>query len=41
MKYRSKSLRVISMIVDLICYVVTFPFTIIGKILDIADIATR
>ncbi len=40
-KYKSKSLRLTSMIVDLICYIVTFPFAIIGKILDIADTATR
>ena len=41
MKYKSKRIRFISMIVDLICYVVAIPFVVIGKILDIADTATR
>ena len=38
---KSKPLKLISMIVDLFCFLFTLPFTIIGKILDIADVATK
>ena len=41
MEYKSKHLKIISKIVDFICYIVNIPFSIIGKILDIADAATR
>ncbi len=41
MKYKSKTIRLFSMLVDFICYLVTIPFAIIGKILDIADTATK
>lgn len=38
---KSKPLRLISMIVEFFCFLITLPFTIIGKLLDIADTATK
>ena len=41
MKRKAKTIKIASLFVDLICYVFNIPFIILGKILDIADIATR